>query len=56
LLIVELAWNVSVEAKGISAIVAEENRVGVVLQFATKWSSLGEHLENTIQNGRNKIE
>ena len=47
LLIVELAWNVSVKAKGIT-IVPEENRVAVVLQFATKWSCLGEHLENTI--------
>jgi len=39
LLIAELAWDVGVKAKGVT-IVSEENGVAIILQFATKCSSL----------------
>jgi hypothetical protein len=45
LVIVKLAWDVGIKAKGIT-IVSEENGVAIILQFAMKCSSLQEHLEN----------
>ena len=45
LLIVKLARNVVIEAKCIT-IESEEDRAAIILQLATKCSSLREHLEN----------
>ena len=45
LVIVELAWDVGIKAKSIT-IVSKENGMAIILQFATKCSSLREHLEN----------
>lgn len=52
LLIVELAGNVGIKAKGIT-VVSEENRLAIILQSATKCSGLREHLENSkwVHNG-----
>lgn len=46
LLIVKLAWNVSIEAKRVT-IESEEHALAVILQFTTKCSSLRKHLEKT---------
>ena len=39
LVIAKLAWDVGIKAKGVT-IVSEENGVAIILQFATKCSSL----------------